>query len=111
MSFTDDNGTEIEYPTWLVKQRCEQMGAKFVPQFDQFFFTTWDDLMERVDKYIDGADPIGKSHVREGVVIRIENKERFSAYKAKSFAFKCLEGLIKANADAPDMEEEQESIE
>lgn len=110
MTFTDDNGTEIEYPSWMVKMRCQQMGVKVVPEFEQFIFTTWEDLNERVNKYIDGVDPIGKSHIKEGVVVRIENREKFSAYKAKGWWFKVLEGIAKANADAPDIEEEQENI-
>lgn len=111
MTFTDDNGTEIEYPWHMVKLRCEQMGVKYCPEFEQFFFTTWEDLNERVNKYVDGQDPIGQSHIREGVVVRIENREKFSAYKAKSWHFKVLEGIAKANADAPDMEESQEITE
>ena len=56
----------------------------------------------------DGPDPIGKTHVREGVVVRILNRPKFTAYKHKNFAFKVLEGLIKDTAEAPDMEEAQE---
>ena len=59
--------------------------------------------------YYDGADPIGKSHVREGVVCRIVNRPKFTAYKHKNFAFKVLEGIIKDTAAAPDMEEQQEA--
>ena len=66
--------------------------------------------MSRVEKYYDGADPIGKSHVREGVVIRIDNRSSFTAFKHKNFSFKCLEGIIKDTADAPDIEEAEELI-
>lgn len=61
--------------------------------------------------YYDGADPIGKSHVREGVVCRIVNRPKFTAYKHKNFAFKVLEGIVKEVASAPDMEEAQEVTE
>jgi hypothetical protein len=50
--------------------------------------------MERVEKYYDGADPIGRTHVREGVVIRIDNREKFTAYKHKNFSFKIISGII-----------------
>ena len=60
------------------------------------------------DHYYVGPDPIGKTHVREGVVIRILNRPKFCAYKHKNFAFKCLEGLVKAEETAPDMEEAEE---
>ena len=66
--------------------------------------------MERVEKYYDGADPVGKSHVREGVVVRIDNRPSFTAYKHKNFSFKCLEGIIKDTSDAPDIEEAEELI-
>jgi hypothetical protein len=66
--------------------------------------------MERVEKYYEGADPIGKSHVREGVVVRIDNRSKFTAYKHKNFSFKVLEGIIKDTADAPDMEEAEELV-
>ena len=60
------------------------------------------------EKFYAGPDPIGKTHVREGVVVRIVNRPKFTAYKHKNFEFKCLEGIVKANADAPDIEEAEE---
>ena len=102
---TNPDGYAVELPWEQVQIECEKMGVKCVPTFERFVFTTWEDLMERVDKYYDGADPIGKSHVREGVVVRIDNRSKFTAYKHKNFAFKVLEGIIKEIADAPDMEE------
>ena len=95
MTMTNEDGTVIEYPWYLVKLRCEQMGVKCVPEFEKFIFTTQEDLMNRVNAYVDGVDPVGKTHVREGVVVRIDNKEKFSAYKHKNFYFKVLEGIIK----------------
>ena len=58
--------------------------------------------------FYDGPDPIGKTHIREGVVVRIVNRPKFTAYKHKNFEFKVLEGIIKESATAPDMEEAQE---
>ena len=46
--------------------------------------------------------------MREGVVCRIVNRPKFTAYKHKNFSFKVLEGIVKASAEAPDMEEAQE---
>lgn len=104
MTITNEDGFTVEYPDHLLKLRCEQMGVKVCPEFDKFLFTTQEDLMERVNRFLDGADPIGKTHIKEGVVVRIINKERFAVYKHKSFLFKVLEGLIKAD-DVLDMEE------
>jgi hypothetical protein len=60
------------------------------------------------EDFYDGPDPVGHTHVREGVVCRIVNRPKFAAYKHKNFAFKALEGLIKDTAAAPDMEEAQD---
>ena len=79
-------------------------------RFEKFIFTTWKDLNERVSKYLDITDPIGKSHVAEGVVVRIDNREKFTAYKQKGFYFKVLEGIIKDNATEPDIEEQEELL-
>ena len=68
-------------------------------------------IKDIAEQFYDGEDPIGKTHVREGVVIRLVNRPKFSAYKHKNFYFKVLEGIIKANADAPDMEEAEDLIE
>ena len=109
MTMTNEDGTTVEYPWHLVKLRCEQMGVKFCPEFDKFLFTTQEDLMNRVEQYYDGIDPVGKTHIREGVVVRIDNKEKFTAFKHKNFNFKVLEGIIKSD-DVIDIEE-GESIE
>lgn len=105
MTMTNENGYTVEYPTELVKIRCEQMGVKMCPVLDKFIFTTKEDLLERVKVHEDGADPIGKTHVKEGVIVRIENKEKFTALKQKNFHFKVLEGIIKSE-DVIDIEEE-----
>lgn len=113
MTMTNEDGDVIEIPWETVKIYCEQMGVKHVPELDKFIFTSIEDLMERVNTYIDGADPVGKSHVREGIVVRIDNREKFKAFKHKNFYFKVLEGLIKSE-DILDMEEaeslEEESV-
>lgn len=108
MTMTNEDGDVVEYPWDLVKLRCEQMGVKVVPEFERFDFTDDVDLMARVNAVVGGADPIGRVHIREGVVVRIENKEHFSAYKHKNFEFKVLEGIIKESAAEPDMEESEE---
>jgi len=104
MTMTNEDGHTVEYPTELVKLRCEQMAVDFVPVLDKFIFTDQDDLMDRVNMYEDGADPIGKTHVREGIVVRIDNREKFAAFKHKNWNFKVLESIIKVD-DILDMEE------
>ncbi|AYP68305.1 RNA ligase [Bacillus phage vB_BcoS-136] len=105
MTMTNEDGHTVEYPWELVKLRCEEMGVKHCPELEKFIFTTTDDLLERVSKHENGADPIGQTHIREGVIVRIENKKKFTALKQKNFEFKVLEGIIKSE-DVLDMEEE-----
>ena len=100
------------------------MNVNVVPEFETFIIPDYvqlpDDVgslqqvspgeyvVRKVEQYYDGPDPIGKTHVREGVVARILNRPSFAVYKMKNFSFRVLEGIIKDEADAPDMEEAQE---
>lgn len=104
MTMTNEDGYVVEVPWEIVKLRAEQMGAKTVPEYDKLLFTTIEDLDNRVNSFVEGVDTIGKTHIKEGVVIRIENKEKFTAYKHKSFNFKVLENIIKLD-DVEDMED------
>lgn len=110
MTKIDEDGYIVEYPDWLMRYRCEQMGLNCVPKFEDFIYSTEEDLLERVNKYIDGPDPIGRTHIREGVVVRIQNREKCKVLKTKNFNFKVLEDIIKDTAAAPDMEEAQEVL-
>lgn len=121
MTMTNEDGDVVEYTPDYMRYRCEQMGVKTVPVMWIGFIpenpaSTEDDTISAgewirnvAERFYDGPDPIGKTHVREGVVCRIINRPKFAAYKHKNFAFKCLEGIVKADAEAPDMEEAQEA--
>ena len=111
MTITNEDGFVVELPWEAVQDEVEQLGMQCVPTFEKFIYSTWDDLMERVMKYYDGPDPVGLTHIREGVVVRIDNRPSFTAFKHKNFNFKVLEGIIKENAAEPDMEEAEELIE
>lgn len=130
MTMTNPDGEVVEYTPDFMRYRCEQIGVKCVPLLakgtidcegihihspkgDLYGFVhegecVGDTVKVIAEKYYDGPDPIGKTHIREGVVVRIVNRPKFCAYKHKNFAFKVLEGLIKDAAEAPDMEEAQE---
>lgn len=110
MTMTNEDGVVIELPTEEVIMWCEKLGCKFVPVLDKFLFTTVEDLNERVNKWLDLPDEIDPRHVSEGVVARIDNRSKFTAYKRKGFNFKLLEGIIKDTSDVPDIEEAEELI-
>ena len=129
MTMTNEDGFVVEYTPDFMRYRCEQMGVKTVPVFYRGFIPSQETLedmqefmsprtssgnlagdwvMDWAEQFYDGPDPIGKTHIREGVVVRIINRPKFCAYKHKNHDFKVLEGLIKEEAVEPDMEEIQE---
>lgn len=132
MTITNEDGAVVEYTPDFMRYRCEQMGVKCVPVFAKAtidcegvhvyapdnelygFVHETDNVGDTVklvaEKYYDGPDPIGKTHVREGVVVRIINRPKFCAYKTKNFSFKVIEGIIKDSAQEPDIEEAQELL-
>lgn len=137
MTMTNEDGFTVEYTPDFMRYRCEQMGVKCVPVFarghikethDGFPFIDYYDATTNsnssvcrgdnfgecvkyiAEQYYDGPDPVGKTHIREGVVVRIINRPKFCAYKHKNWYFKALEGIVKVEAEAPDMEE-AESVE
>jgi RNA ligase (TIGR02306 family) len=131
MTMTNEDGFTVEYTPDFMRYRCEQMGVKCVPVFgkatisdDRLHLTAPDgydhdyligegtigDMIVRAaEDYYDGPDPVGKTHIREGVVVRIINRPKFCAYKHKNWFFKALEGIVKVEAEAPDIEEAEET--
>lgn len=141
MTMTNDDGDVVEMSPDQMRYRCDQMGVKYVPVFETFIIPRYEDeiheihtnpawgesineskvirsyinpgeyVLRKVEDYFDGPDPIGKTHIREGVVARIVNRPNIAVYKHKNFNFKVLEGIIKEDAAAPDMEEAQDVME
>ena len=121
MTMTNEDGFVVEYTPDFMRYRCEQMGVKCVPTFgkaivseDRLHFvapdgydhdyrigdgTIGDMILKLAEEYYDGPDPIGKTHVREGVVVRITNRPKFSAYKHKNHDFKVLSGIAIETAE------------
>ena len=118
MTQVNEDGDVVELSPDQVRYRCAQMGVKTVPVFEKFIIPDCsavhaeidpgEYVLRKVEQYFDGPDPIGQTHVREGVVARIVNRPTISVYKHKNFSFKVLEGIAKDIAEAPDMEEAQD---
>ena len=138
MTMTNEDGDVVEYPPDYMRYRCEQIGVKYVPvlwrgiipsvnsdglvqsddfvanedgQFKEWIFKAPGEYIKDIaEQYYDGPDPIGETHVREGVVIRIINRPKFCAYKHKNFSFKILSGiaadLAAKNGDLDNMSED-----
>ena len=126
MTMTNEDGDIVEYTPDFMRYRCEQMGVETVPVLwggiipekipvignnDEMGaprlknIDAGEYVILKAEEYCDGPDPIGKTHIREGVVVRILNRPTFKAYKHKNWCYKWVEGLVKETADAPDMEE------
>lgn len=102
MTMTNEDGYTVEYSPDFMRYRCEQMGVKCVPKFVDFIIpddaeNAGEYVKSIAETYYDGPDPIGKVHVREGVVVRIINRPKFAAYKHKNWSFKALSGIISSN--------------
>ena len=130
MTMVNEDGDVVEMSPDQMRVRCEQMGVKTVPVFERFIVpenpgevltdkagdtdygvcSPGEYVLRKVEQYFDGPDPIGKTHIREGVVARIVNRPDIAVYKHKNFNFKVLEGIIKEDATAPDMEEAQDEM-
>ena len=129
MTMTNEDGFTVEYTPDFMRYRCEQMGVKCVPMMwkgvipegqskiinmetnEEHIETAGEWIKDIAEQYYDGPDPIGKTHIREGVVVRIINRPKFAAFKHKNWCFKALEGIVKVEAEAPDMEEAESIIE
>jgi hypothetical protein len=113
MTMTNEDGFVVEYTPDFMRYRCEQMGVKTVPVLWKGVIPMEEELplryfgnegesknpageyiKEIAEGYYDGPDPIGKTHVREGVVVRILNRPKFAAYKHKNHTFKMISGII-----------------
>lgn len=117
MTMTNEDGDVVEYTPDFVRHRCKFMGADCVPvewvglipehpgSTDDDTITAGKWVMNKVEQFYDGPEPLDPTHIREGCVVRVINRPTFTAYKHKNYDFKVLEGIIKDTADAPDMEE------
>ena len=96
MTMTNEDGFTVEYTPDFMRYRCEQMGVKCVPvmwkgiipdrpcvhddENKRFIDLTAGEWIKGVaEESYDGPDPIGKTHIREGVVVRIINRPKFCA--------------------------------
>lgn len=94
MTYTMPDGYVIEYPWDLMCRRAAEMGFEVVPELDRFIYTTEEDFMEHINKWLDIPSTIDPSHVIEGVVVRAINDHGLRIAKAKSENFKILSGII-----------------
>lgn len=110
MTMTNEDGNVIEYDPNFMRYRCEQMGVKVVPMYTRFILdeeeiaydtrTPGEIVKDVCEFYYDGIDPVGKTHIKEGVVVRIVNRPKFTAFKHKNYSFKVLSGIAVEKMEA-----------
>ena len=107
----EESGHLVELSWPQVKARCSELGVKHVPELHEFpvvihntnELETFTTLVESLN---DGIDPVDPSHVREGVVVRVDRPDgTMIPLKSKGWNFKVLESIIKLNEDYIDTEE------
>lgn len=109
-----DNGRE--YSPQEIINWCHIAGVDHVPylgmtEISPYVYADADSLLRVIDNYFeDLRDPVGKTHIKEGVVVRIMNRPIWRAFKKKTYEFKIIEGIIKMTNDTPDMEEAQDEF-
>jgi hypothetical protein len=112
ITMTNEDGHEIDYPWSAVKIRAQELFMPTVPELaGPIVISKLEEALPKIEELVEymvqGPDPVGVTHIREGVVVRIERDTSFHAYKHKSVDFKILEGIIK-ESNAVDIEEQQE---
>lgn len=106
MEKVDRLGHRVEYPWWTLKKRCNEMGAKVVPELTFMpRFSDHRDIQTLANQLCGGPSTIDGSHIREGVCIRYEHEDGFGILKHKNVEFLILEGVLKETPDYVDMEE------
>ena len=112
ITMVNEDGEVVELSPDQIHTYCEKWGINSVPEFERFVIpegvNPGEYVVRKIEQYYAGPDPIGHTHVREGVVARIMNRTKFEVYKMKNIEFKILENIVKEDATAPDMEEAQE---
>lgn len=110
----NQDGYQVDLSWPQVVKRCKELGLKTVPTLE---YRIYDGNLEKLKKDIDflvngetGSEALPSwtdpSHIREGVVLRIESEEQGITWlKEKSWIFGVLEGYLKDKEDYVDTEE------
>lgn len=122
IAFANEDGHTVDLPWEKVKLRCYELGLEHVPEIaDPIHITRREDsqpmfdppgwegglkLGDAVNDMMVGSSTLDHTHIREGVVLRVENPSGSTLFlKAKSYEFRVLEGIIKSDDSYVDLEE------
>jgi len=106
ITMTNEDGHSVDYSWDNVKTRCEEMGVPHVPELARVHLVD-EGHIKPVSEFIgETATDISElpsanfpTHLREGVVVRVERGNQPLILKEKAYNFKVLEGIIKETQD------------
>lgn len=111
----NEDGEAIDLSWPQVKARCKELGLKHVPElltvlninmpnpaYDGLDPGTLESVVARLTE---GPSTLDASHIREGVVLRVESEQGIEYIKNKSWTFGVLEGYLKSDDLYVDTEE------
>lgn len=101
------NRVHRDLPWHQVQQRCKEMDVKIVPTLQQFInYHDPQEVLDIVNLHLeDPWDVIDPTHIKEGVVVRVDAPGRTYSLKAKTLGFRVAEGIIREVDDVVDLEE------
>jgi hypothetical protein len=104
---TNEDGIQTELSWEQVKRRCKELNIPTVPEVIAPFVYDGDSKALRAlcEKLSVGPSLLDKTHIREGVCIRVESASMFTIAKLKNFTFLELESNQKDDDTVVDIEE------
>lgn len=104
----NEDGEYVDLSYAQMKRRAKEMFLNVVPELKEPFIYNGNPeyLVALADELMSGPSVLDESHIREGVVFRVETPDgSVDFYKSKSFEFVVLEGYLKNKEDYVDLEE------
>jgi hypothetical protein len=108
ITMTNEDGVVTELSQAQARRRAAELGVEFVAALvEPFVYDGNEDaLRSLVELHTDGVCTVDEKHIREGVVVRAEQPDGTVIFlKNKSLNFGRMEGYIKDNDQAVDLEE------
>ncbi len=100
----NEDGYGVEYSWNQLVGRCLELGLKHVPLLSGPVRVD-ENLDSLVEELTEGPSTLDSSHIREGIVVRVESPAGIQHVKNKSWYFGVLEGYLKDSEEYVDMEE------
>lgn len=107
ISRLNQDGIPTELSWYQVRERAKELGLKVVPELETpYSHSGMPEVLDTtISYYLDGSSTLDPTHIREGVVVRVDSEFGTRFYKSKSFNFGVLEGYLKDNDQVVDLEE------